>query len=107
MLTGDWSGPRGEWAARGRNAGFDTTVSCREMVSAAFRATDDVTCCDGGVSCDEACPSPGKGATVDIDDCPIGTDRGAARLAAIWTDPDLDASAHAFNDARVLEDQVG
>ncbi len=68
--------------------------------------TYDVACSDGGVPDDETHRCPDNGATVDLADCSISTDKGAAELAATWTDPDFDAGERAFYYARVLENPV-
>jgi hypothetical protein len=49
---------------------------------------------------------PDNGATVNLEDCSISTGKGAAELAATWTDPDFDAGERAFYYARVLENPV-
>ena len=46
---------------------------------------------------------PDNGARVDISDCSINADTGAAQLAAVWTDPDFDPEQRAFYYARVIE----
>ena len=66
-------------------------------------AVIDVACA-GGASVDPAsnrCPD--NGARVDISDCSINADTGAAQLAAVWTDPDFDPAQRAFYYARVIE----
>ncbi|MYM62935.1 DUF3604 domain-containing protein [Pseudomaricurvus sp. HS19] len=68
--------------------------------------TYDVAC-SGGASPDPAthrCPD--NGATVDLNDCTISTDKGASELAATWQDPQFNAGEHAFYYARVLENPV-
>ncbi|MCK5750028.1 MAG: DUF3604 domain-containing protein, partial [Oricola sp.] len=69
-------------------------------------ATYDVAC-SGGASPDPAshrCPDNGAG--VNLDDCTISQDQGAAELAATWTDPDFNADERAFYYARVIENPV-
>ena len=66
----------------------------------------DVVCSDG------IAPAPGthqcrdNGAKVDLTDCSISTDKGAAELATTWRDPDFDPHASAFYYVRVLENPV-
>lgn len=60
--------------------------------------------CAGGVAVDHStnrCPD--NGATVNLSDCSIKADTGAAELRTVWTDPDFDANHRAFFYARVLE----
>ena len=44
-----------------------------------------------------------NGATVDLRDCSISGNVGAAQLVTIWQDPDFDPDLRAFYYARVLE----
>jgi hypothetical protein len=46
---------------------------------------------------------PDNGAEVDLTDCSLSRDLGAAELRALWTDPDFDAGQRAFYYVRVLE----
>ncbi len=46
---------------------------------------------------------PAIRSTVDLDKATYTNDVGAAELKTVWTDPDFDASQHAFYYARVLE----
>lgn len=68
--------------------------------------TYDVACSDGGVPDGQTHRCPDNGATVNLEDCSISTDVGAAELAASWTDPDFDPNERAFYYARVLENPV-
>jgi len=68
-------------------------------------ATYDVACSNGTPDpTTHRCPD--NGATVNLEDCSISQDAGAAELAATWTDPDFDAGERAFYYARVLENPV-
>ena len=44
-----------------------------------------------------------NGALVDLGDCSISQDLGAAELRTVWTDPNFDAGSRAFYYLRVLE----
>jgi hypothetical protein len=60
--------------------------------------------CAGGVAVNPSinrCPD--NGATVNLSDCSIRANTGAAELRMVWTDPDFDANQRAFYYARVLE----
>lgn len=74
-----------------------------EVGGETFEAVYDVACSDG-LEVDPAtgrCPD--NGARVDLDDCSITTDKGAAELRAFWRDPDFDPNERAFYYVRVLE----
>ena len=63
----------------------------------------DVACSDG-LSVDPTthrCPD--NGARVNLADCSITPDVGAAELKAVWQDPDFEAGQEAFYYVRVLE----
>ena len=62
----------------------------------------DVACSNGDVdSATHRCID--NGAVVDITDCSISTDVGAAELRAGWQDPDFNPNQHAFYYVRGLE----
>lgn len=63
----------------------------------------DVACSDGLQPDPNSHRCPDNGATVDIRDCAIPEEHGAAQLAAVWNDPDFDANQHAFYYVRALE----
>ncbi|WP_160154091.1 DUF3604 domain-containing protein [Microbulbifer sp. ALW1] len=68
--------------------------------------TYDVACSDGAKPDPKTHQCPDNGATVNLEDCSISSDKGDAQLAATWTDPDFDPAEHAFYYARVLENPV-
>lgn len=60
--------------------------------------------CAGGVAVDRStnrCSD--NGATVNLSDCSVRANTGAAELRTVWTDPDFDANQRAFYYARALE----
>ena len=63
----------------------------------------DVACSDGLEPDPATHRCPDNGATVDLSDCSISADRGAADLQALWTDQEFDAGQRAFYYVRVLE----
>ena len=94
------------WAVRDPNSapldrvqvikGWVTSGQARERIY-------DVVCSDGRR------PDPGtwrcedSGAEVDLSDCGISAEVGAAEFQTVWRDPDFDAESEAFYYARVLE----
>ena len=63
----------------------------------------DVACSDGVEVNEQTHRCPDNGAKVDLSDCSISKDVGAAELKAVWKDPDFDPEARAFYYVRVLE----
>jgi hypothetical protein len=66
----------------------------------------DVVCSDGLQPDAQTHLCPNNGARVNLSDCSISADKGAAELATTWTDPDFVAGQPAFYYARVLENPV-
>jgi hypothetical protein len=63
----------------------------------------DVACSDGLRVNRQTHRCPDNGARVDINDCSISSNVGAAELKALWSDPDFDPAQRAFYYVRVLE----
>jgi len=63
----------------------------------------DIACSDGLVVDAVTHRCPDNGAKVNLADCAISADRGAAELKTLWQDPEFDAAQKAFYYARVLE----
>jgi len=63
----------------------------------------DVACSDGGAVNPDTHRCPDNGARVDLGDCSISGDKGAAQLRTVWRDPNFDPAHRAFYYARVLE----
>ena len=63
----------------------------------------DAACSDGLSVNPETNRCPDNGASVDLADCSISGDVGAAELKNVWTDPDFDSAQEAFYYVRVLE----
>ena len=74
-----------------------------ESAGETFERVYDVACSDGGEVDPSTARCPDNGARVDLADCSITKDSGAAELSALWVDPDFDASQRAFYYVRVLE----
>ncbi len=68
-----------------------------------YEQVHDVACADGGVVNSSTNRCPDNGASVDLDDCSISPDLGAAELKAMWRDPNYDASQNAFYYVRAIE----
>ena len=63
----------------------------------------DVACAGGTDVNPETNRCADNGARVDISDCSINPETGAAELSALWHDPDFDPQQRAFYYARALE----
>ena len=63
----------------------------------------DVACADGGVVDPATHRCPDNGASVDLSDCSISSDRGAGELRTVWTDPSFLAGQRALYYVRVIE----
>lgn len=63
----------------------------------------DVACSDGGSVDPVTHRCPDNGAEVNLSDCSITADVGAAELQTVWQDPDFNPDLRAFYYARVLE----
>ena len=63
----------------------------------------DIACSDGLAVDPDSHRCPDNGATVDLSNCAISDGQGASQLAATWSDPTWEGSAHAFYYARALE----
>jgi len=63
----------------------------------------DVACSDGLAVDPTTHRCPNNGAQVNLADCSISADRGAAELKTLWQDPEFDSKQTAFYYARVLE----
>ena len=63
----------------------------------------DVACSDGGSVDPTSHRCPDNGAKVNLSDCSISADVGAAELKASWRDPDFNPAHRAFYYLRVLE----
>lgn len=66
----------------------------------------DIACADGIVPDKVTQRCADNGARVDLRDCSISRDKGAAELATTWRDPDFDPAESAFYYLRVLENPV-
>ena len=97
------------WAARDpRSAALQRVQIIKGWVAdgAAHDHIFDVACSDGLEPDTQSHRCPDNGATVDLSDCSISSDLGAAELATLWTDPEFDPSLRAFYYVRVLENPV-
>jgi hypothetical protein len=94
------------WAARDPNSaalqrlqivkGWTVDGEHHEMVY-------DVACSDGGEVNPQTHRCPDNGARVNLSDCSITADVGAAELEALWQDPDYNPAHRAFYYVRALE----
>ena len=94
------------WAARdARSAPLQRAQIIKGWVEdgATREQVFDVACSDGGAVDPETHRCPDNGATVNLADCSISEDVGAAQLAASWQDPTFDPAQRAVYYARVLE----
>ena len=89
--------PRGAWLQRLQVVkGWVDNGEAREKVF-------DAACSEGLEVDPDTHRCPDNGATVDLSTCAPDFDRGAAELAAHWTDPEFEPSQRAFYYVRVLE----
>ena len=72
----------------------------------AREAVYDVACSNGLKPDAKTHRCPDNGAKVNLKDCSISPDKGAAELATTWVDPDFRAASSAFYYVRVLENPV-
>ena len=63
----------------------------------------DIACANGAEVDEDTNRCPDNGARVDISDCTINPETGAAQLSTLWHDPNFKADQRAFYYARVLE----
>ncbi len=98
------------WAARDPNsaplARLQVIKGWKTAAGDLREQTYDVACSDNGKPDPKTNRCPDNGATVNLDTCEISADKGAAELAAVWTDPDFDPKESAFYYTRVLENPV-
>jgi len=94
------------WATRDFNEGW---LQRAQIVKGWFDGDEtyekiyDVACSDGLEVDPRTHRCPDNGATVDLNDCSVSTDKGATELKAHWQDPDFNPQHEAFYYLRVLE----
>ena len=74
-----------------------------EKAGETYEQVYDVACSDGLTPDPETHRCGDNGARVDITDCSITQDVGAAELKTVWQDPDYDPDSRAFYYVRALE----
>jgi|GEM_PF-8884 len=75
----------------------------RDAWGETHETTYDIACSDGLSPDPETHRCASNGATVDLSDCSVSTDKGAAELTMVWRDPDFDPDQRVFYYARALE----
>jgi hypothetical protein len=63
----------------------------------------DIACADGLTPDPQTGRCPDNGAGVDLSNCRVSADKGAAELKVLWRDPQFDASLPSFYYVRVLQ----
>lgn len=63
----------------------------------------DVACSDGGAVDPKTHRCPDNGASVDLSNCAVTANSGAAELKTLWKDPEFSSDQRAFYYLRVLE----
>ena len=63
----------------------------------------DVACSDGGAVDPATHRCPDNGASVNLSDCSISAEVGAAELKSVWRDPDYQPDQYAMYYVRALE----
>jgi len=63
----------------------------------------DIACSDSGTVDPNTHRCPDNGASVNLEDCSISTDKGAPELKTLWQDPDFNSDISASYYVRVLE----
>ena len=68
-----------------------------------FEKVYDIACSEGAKPNPKTHRCPDNGAKVDLSDCSISADLGAAEMKALWRDPQFDPDQKAFYYVRVLQ----